>query len=355
MCGGTAHTPWVVPAPKGLSPRVRGNLGVGNVPAVFLWSIPACAGEPAQSGRGATGSRVYPRVCGGTNWDIGLCADGRGLSPRVRGNLGPVSGIAVADRSIPACAGEPPPDETPQATTKVYPRVCGGTSSVSAEMRTSKGLSPRVRGNRPGPVCGASGGGSIPACAGEPGAAGFPAGLSWVYPRVCGGTEAHQDGLADSGGLSPRVRGNPSFGVRRAQKQRSIPACAGEPRPTRMGLPTAAVYPRVCGGTHHSEFGGHKSNGLSPRVRGNPVVQDAVGIAGRSIPACAGEPQPAPGSSPLPQVYPRVCGGTRVIIPAVQPFMGLSPRVRGNLPGGAVDCPVAGSIPACAGEPPVGC
>ena len=50
---------------------------------------------------------VYPRVCGGT---IALGVAGLvvgGLSPRVRGNRVAVASALQADRSIPACAGEP--------------------------------------------------------------------------------------------------------------------------------------------------------------------------------------------------------------------------------------------------------
>ena len=41
-----------------------------------------------------------------------------------------------------------------------------------------------------------------------------------------------------------------------------------------MGVKIAlkyAVYPRVCGGTRSRGCEGVKSGGLSPRVRGNPV------------------------------------------------------------------------------------
>ena len=53
------------------------------------------------------------------------------------------------------------------------------------------------------------------------------------------------------------------------------------------------------------------NGGLSPRVRGNPT-DDAVGqTALRSIPACAGEPLQCKEESMNDKVYPRVCGGTR--------------------------------------------
>ena len=75
---------------------------------------------------------VYPRVCGGTDLWLVSAWEGRGLSPRVRGNL--------------------------------------GSPDVSDDLDTLTGLSPRVRGNH-----------------------GFSLDLRelsylTVYPRVCGGT-----------------------------------------------------------------------------------------------------------------------------------------------------------------------
>ena len=50
----------------------------------------------------------------------------------------------------------------------VYPRVCGGTLSLSSGELLNLGLSPRVRGNQAAPAQATVSAGSIPACAGEP-------------------------------------------------------------------------------------------------------------------------------------------------------------------------------------------
>ena len=111
------------------------------------------------------------------------------------------------------------------------------------------GLSPRVRGNPTAMLCGGTSDRSIPACAGEPGSAKEEHAQDQVYPRVCGGTDSVRKSGFKIPGLSPRVRGNPQPAQRESVRDRSIPACAGEP--LRGRLPTApyAVYPRVCGGT----------------------------------------------------------------------------------------------------------
>ena len=172
-----------------------------------------------------------------------------------------------------------------------------------------------------------------------------------VYPRVCGGTYGEENLSATQAGLSPRVRGNQPDPRAANGRRRSIPACAGEPVVTAADDHPHEVYPRVCGGTKISLAVLFAVLGLSPRVRGNPAGDAGATARPRSIPACAGEPRQ--GKTPLyrPVVYPRVCGGTAVRQRAVQHLMGLSPRVRGNRRAPARRPAPDGSIPACAGEP----
>ena len=115
----------------GLSPRVRGNRVTSLANWAISRSIPACAGEPDGAEGIAIDGKVYPRVCGGTSPGRNPRATSRGLSPRVRGNHHHGEPVAVADRSIPACAGEPPAGATRASLLSVYPRVCGGTPCVA--------------------------------------------------------------------------------------------------------------------------------------------------------------------------------------------------------------------------------
>ena len=189
--------------------------------------------------------------------------------------------------SIPACAGEPSVGVCGDTGTEVYPRVCGGTTYDYTKATLADGLSPRVRGNLLYALKGATEQRSIPACAGEPRLPVPPDPLPRVYPRVCGGTSPRSPTFSPCSGLSPRVRGN---------RQRLI----------------------------------NSSPGLSPRVRGNPPVPVLQEERSGSIPACAGEP-PRMDAAPTPTpVYPRVCGGTGSFDPETTGQVGLSPRVRGN-------------------------
>ena len=294
-------------------------------------SNPARAGEPPTLPQQNPAVKVYPRACGGTFTTTDATAYTQGLSPRVRGNPEWTTRRAGRSRSIPARAGEPPSTALRDFSHEVYPRVCGGTNSNPSNAAGSFGLSPRVRGNRsrcPDPAVEP---GSIPACAGEPADSKRPqqmgAGLSprvrgepivsqaspsrdTVYPRVCGGTALAATNTTSMHGLSPRVRGNHCRADVEVINQRSIPACAGEPRAGHRLSDLFQVYPRVCGGTSSTVDVSGFEGGLSPRVRGNPLESRSAFEQRRSIPACAGEPTGKPLRIRAEKVYPRVCGGT---------------------------------------------
>ena len=274
---------------------MRGNLRVDSTLCSNPRSIPACAGEPPPRLANPPEPEVYPRVCGGTRWIACWRFSIEGLSPRVRGNPSNVARIVPAKGSIPACAGEPARCPWWRTACQVYPRVCGGTRPTFSFSSPFFGLSPRVRGNLTNLSGQLKGERSIPACAGEPCAAVISSWQRRVYPRVCGGTADQYAGELDISGLSPRVRGNLS----RSECGRfffgSIPACAGEPPAHGPYLPAYQVYPRVCGGTLFVAALTVITNGLSPRVRGNRRVAFVHITFTRSIPACAGEPT---GSSP---------------------------------------------------------
>ncbi len=193
---------------SGLSPRVRGNPERCSLRRYTMRSIPACAGEPCRHHVHRRDRWVYPRVCGGTAVAVLNPQNCHGLSPRVRGNLGTLAHAFIANRSIPACAGEPVLHVGTVYWIGVYPRVCGGTADITVDDFRARGLSPRVRGNLNRLSGDKSGLGSIPACAGEPYCPTYRKDVCKVYPRVCGGTISPENRQSPSGGLSPRVRGN---------------------------------------------------------------------------------------------------------------------------------------------------
>ena len=249
MCGGTRAGQPGKAAAGGLSPRVRGNLRNRAQNQHMVGSIPACAGEPVTDMPGCHRRAVYPRVCGGTACFVNFAGRLTGLSPRVRGNRRRLRRRHSRARSIPACAGEPASSIWQSPHSKVYPRVCGGTSDFPTPLEALEGLSPRVRGNLWPAIGSSQDFGSIPACAGEPlGQLRFQTHIR-VYPRVCGGTRTGGGGITAGRGLSPRVRGNRGIIRIGTIVLGSIPACAGEPRAGKPPVKGKTVYPRVCGGT----------------------------------------------------------------------------------------------------------
>ena len=249
-------------------------------------------------------------MCGGTAiWCLLSCAR-QGLSPRVRGNLNHDNLSSIYIGSIPACAGEPRRLAGLRLHVKVYPRVCGGTRMYLFLRYGYAGLSPRVRGNLKRVPRHATLFRSIPACAGEPVSSLSSSLSAAVYPRVCGGTPLPVLRDRDPVGLSPRVRGNPHERIKCQSCCGSIPACAGEPSPIVLCSLRESVYPRVCGGTRAIPGACPVHRGLSPRVRGNRLLSRCISGSDGSIPACAGEPSALPCCRLGYGVYPRVCGGT---------------------------------------------
>ncbi len=195
--------------------------------------------------------------------------------------------------------------------------------------------------------------GSIPAHAGEPAASPAFRASSRVYPRTCGGTRSGAVARSCFLGLSPHMRGNRSCWPTTCRTRGSIPAHAGEPDQTWQRRHSPRVYPRTCGGTWALTAEGEPPEGLSPHMRGNRQQGRTAGIQVRSIPAHAGEPINVNLVEAEAQVYPRTCGGTLRLLRRDQRRRGLSPHMRGNRLRSARGSDAARSIPAHAGEPPV--
>ena len=157
---------------------------------------------------GSPSTTVYPRVHGGTLALFGASLATTGLSPRARGNQYQFAECAKCRGSIPACTGEPQLAKCLHVVLWVYPRVHGGTATRLTRVKSGFGLSPRARGNRIYLVRVAHANRSIPACTGEP-LRRLPVGCrTSVYPRVHGGTPAGSSDTTPGHGLSPRARGN---------------------------------------------------------------------------------------------------------------------------------------------------
>ena len=190
----------------------------------------------------------------------------------------------------------------------------------------------------------------IPACAGNTFTAFSSPCMFWVHPRVCGEHLESDDGTEETLGSSPRVRGTRRSPHNGHLFNRFIPACAGNTHHQCKYLQAAWVHPRVCGEHIRSFAAIWQRQGSSPRVRGTPHAQAFQSAAHRFIPACAGNTINAVYGKRQDKVHPRVCGEHLFHDYFFIVAAGSSPRVRGTLEPLPHEQMAGRFIPACAGN-----
>ena len=215
-------------APSGLSPRGRGKPNQRAPRCEMRGSIPAWAGETPTGYPPIRLDAVYPRVGGGNGGYAPHRRGDRGLSPRGRGKRRPLILSFRRKGSIPAWAGETFRHDHEHGFATVYPRVGGGNRSHTVGGQYGFGLSPRGRGKQIEAYLDGLAQRSIPAWAGETRSAGRSRSRSRVYPRVGGGNLVAEMPIGSGRGLSPRGRGKRADADRPADNAGSIPAWAGE-------------------------------------------------------------------------------------------------------------------------------
>ena len=218
--------------------------------------------------RAAVKLAVHPRVCGELGFSRPSVPPVAGSSPRVRGTRFKVAVLVVAERFIPACAGN--------------------SLGILLSPLSLAGSSPRVRGTRRWLQFGKAGERFIPACAGNS-----------SISMCSSGTES---------GSSPRVRGTLAEAAGEFAGGRFIPACAGNSVGSGAGSSRTAVHPRVCGELALPCSRPASGVGSSPRVRGTRVGGGLLRRGQRFIPACAGNSALDLSHSTSLTVHPRVCG-----------------------------------------------
>ena len=170
---------------------------------------------------------VHPRVCGEHAGGAGAGERAVGSSPRVRGTRIAPTRQEVAERFIPACAGNTWAGSTKMIHPTVHPRVCG----EHEPWQRLRAIYPRF----------------IPACAGNTGEPARRRRDTAVHPRVCGEHSSPAGQLTQAAGSSPRVRGTRGQAEQDGDGRRFIPACAGNTTSHRPECVMAPVHPRVCG------------------------------------------------------------------------------------------------------------
>ena len=350
--GETGRPGWMEAGISGSSPRGRGNPDAGALGQDVEGFIPAWAGKPACMSAWTLPAPVHPRVGGETASAKALVTSSKGSSPRGRGNhimLG--YGIGVVG-FIPAWAGKPGESQTYRIKEGVHPRVGGETDRALAAAPFIHGSSPRGRGNRQATAGGAVDLGFIPAWAGKPPCANSTATAAKVHPRVGGETPTTASESIGTRGSSPRGRGNLWYPERRRLRTGFIPAWAGKPPASPPAKHKRRVHPRVGGETGPGMPAERPREGSSPRGRGNlRQVGSRLSPAG-FIPAWAGKPPSLRRDSVQNRVHPRVGGETARFLMSTSRGRGSSPRGRGNPILKRLEQKGWGFIPAWAGKPP---
>ena len=334
----------------GSSPRARGTRNLRLRREIAARVIPACAGNTVPVHFRAVFLAGHPRVRGEHRPAAQGPADAGGSSPRARGTRAERRGIPPSLRVIPACAGNTPCPQPRPARQPGHPRVRGEHACPSAVVFRGRGSSPRARGTLvylpiPQPDRRV-----IPACAGNTATAVTAATNNAGHPRVRG--EHLMDDMRGEfrNGSSPRARGTPARPKRHTEGRRVIPACAGNTSGHVPGADCRAGHPRVRGEHEVQSQSVKPSAGSSPRARGTlraPLLQQE---RQRVIPACAGNtPGPPIRTRPGPG-HPRVRGEHAATCTDLPCSCGSSPRARGTLLSCVVaDC-CQRVIPACAGN-----
>ena len=199
--------------------------------------------------------------------DSGVSAPNRGLTrtrPRPGIEAQGLLGADFAPLSIPAWAGEPAAGRTRHRVAADYPRVCGETGERNRRLHEGRGLSPRVRGNRFVRLLGRNQSGTIPACVGKPPRSFGPRSHRRDYPRVCEETPSVIIPRRGLGGAVVRpICEKPAPIVRVPARWR--PASAGRGR-SLAGRPQGACRRSDrAGPAHRPGWARRRPSGLCPR------------------------------------------------------------------------------------------
>ena len=211
---------------------MRGTRTCSRNEGAKVWFIPAYAGNTRLSSATAGNRLVHPRVCGehfGV-WPSPVTISGS--SPRMRGTLTSVRTPAMPRRFIPAYAGNTDRSRHFRPSKPVHPRVCGEHNGSTRLRCASTGSSPRMRGTRCNYATRQNRQRFIPAYAGNTIIGGWIHAPLTVHPRVCGEHRVHSMPRCSQAGSSPRMRGTRPERRLARSRRRFIPAYAGNTRNT---------------------------------------------------------------------------------------------------------------------------
>ena len=231
-----------------------------------------------------------------------------GSSPRVRGKRASLARIPAPIRLIPACTGKTNPTDNRNRASRAHPRVCGENGKAQKQTDASDGSSPRMRGKLKLCAKRCCQFGLIPAHAGKTVVALSSRLQRWAHPRACGEDVDYRPRPRPELGSSPRMRGKLSSTDAFFRFSRLIPAHAGKTHGNARASAGSAAHPRACGENAAALPAAEPRLGSSPRMRGKPMFLATWLMLIGLIPAHAGKTIRASDGRGILRAHPRACG-----------------------------------------------
>ena len=172
------------------------------------------------------------------------------------------------------------------------------------------------------------------------------------HPRACGEHLCQMFPLSRWLGSSPRLRGTLEHLVDHVAHRGTIPALAGNTRPSFRPVICAWDHPRACGEHPGDVLDASRGMGSSPRLRGTPTALSLAPCRGGIIPALAGNTRMSATVVTSSWDHPRACGEHPATGATRSMARGSSPRLRGTPEKRIRDRQTHGIIPALAGNTP---
>ena len=337
-------------ARTGSSPLARGTLLRQLVSQFRIRLIPARAGNTRNLSSLFFSASAHPRSRGEHLDKLTRAVMDSGSSPLARGTLTCRVMRISCRRLIPARAGNTSAPVTPNLSFSAHPRSRGEHASLHRRISTLVGSSPLARGTPHQPPIPAWLRRLIPARAGNTRRTTVILALTAAHPRSRGEHSVTERLPLSCVGSSPLARGTLQPGHQTAQRQRLIPARAGNTENVYVVETKDSAHPRSRGEHARLFTASCVASGSSPLARGTRCLGGREAFGQRLIPARAGNThivQSPPGGG---TAHPRSRGEHEANGGSKPAAVGSSPLARGTL-AGVLRIGVAGRlIPARAGN-----
>ena len=254
--------------------------------------IPTCVGNTRRRSAAPEKSAVHPHMRGEYSASHPLGNSVFGSSPHAWGTLTLTGKMNIADRFIPTCVGNTPPDQGRAGCPAVHPHMRGEHDSRFFPGSATAGSSPHAWGTpllpRPYP-CHAR---FIPTCVGNTSLGWVVRQKSTVHPHMRGEHDYIASFAETHDGSSPHAWGTHGWLPALPEICRFIPTCVGNTRSTTPQADNRPVHPHMRG--EHKIL--HRciltKRGSSPHAWGTPAIGGSGGGGGRFIPTCVGNTLP---------------------------------------------------------------